>query len=245
VGYDPGVDHPMGMMVCAINKDQPLRLNVVKCWMYRGETIEKDVDNLAEWLRGRKVAGFVYDTNLKNRDRGGGPSVLQRFKELAASRGINPMAGYYQSKKNHAPGIAMVRHYLEPSDNHEVPPLIVISKPSDENGTGVFRQQMLKYRGKEATKFTGAGGVIKKDDELTDCCRYLCMQRPSHNPDWACGKSLDIYTKHVDFLDRTGTVIVPTVTMGTPEQHTHDFMKGVFLQRRRDRRSPAWRELAL
>jgi hypothetical protein len=236
----------MGMMVCAINKEQPLRLNVVKCWMYRGETIEKDVDNLAEWLRGRRITGFVYDTNLKNRDRGGGPSVLQRFKELARSRGIEPMFGYFQSKKNHAPGIALVRHYLAPGQDQTTEPLLVMSPATPENGTGIFRQQMLKYRGKEATKFTGAGGVVKKEDELADAIRYICMQRPSYNKDWRCGTALDIATKRVDFLDKTGTIVVQPVPMEKQEQHQHDFMKGVFVTRLRDRRQRgAWREATL
>jgi hypothetical protein len=246
VGYDPGVDHPMGMMVCAINKDQPLRLNVVKCWMYRGETIEKDVDNLAEWLRGRRITGFVYDTNLKNRDRGGGPSVLQRFKELARSRGIEPMFGYFQSKKNHAPGIALVRHYLAPGQEQTIEPLLVMSPATPDNGTGIFRQQMLKYRGKEATKFTGAGGVVKKDDELCDTIRYLIMQRPSYNKDWQCGRALDIATKRVDFLDKTGTIVVQPVPMDQQEHHQHDFMKGVFVTRSRDKRQRgSWQTVAI
>lgn len=244
VAYDPGVDHPMGMLVCAINKDAPIRLNVVKCWWYRGETIEKDVNSLAEWLRGRRLSGFVYDTNLKNRDRGGGPSVLTRFKELAASRGINPMGGWYQSKKNHAPGIAMVRHYLDPNpDDRTVPALLVMSKPTDDNGTGIFRNQMLKYRGREATKFTGQGGVIKKDDELVDNIRYLAMQRPSYNPDWACGRALDIAKISVDFLDSTGTMPTAPASSQPVRAAQFDFQKRVFLARPRDRvaRGP-WRE---
>jgi len=167
VSYDPGVEHPMGMLVAAINQEYPLRLNCVQAWTYKGETIEKDVDNLYNWLRGRKITGFVYDTNLKNRDRGGGPTVLTRMKEIMASRGIVPICGFHQSKKNHAPGIAIVRHYLDPEDQRqETPPLIVLDKMNDTNGMAMMRAQLLKYRGKESTKFTGPGGVVKKDDEL-------------------------------------------------------------------------------
>jgi hypothetical protein len=239
VGYDPGVDHPMGMAVAAINKDNPLRLNMVKFWMYKGETIEKDANNLQEWLAGRKIAGFVYDTNLKNRDRGGGPSVLTRFKELLANRGIVPMAGYYQSKKNHAPGIAMVRHYLDPSDNREVPTLIQLSLPTPENGVGILRQQMLKYRGRESTKFTGAGGVVKKDDEGCDVIRYLAMQRPSYNAQWACGAT------HISPLAprRNDDNMPPTRPMQTPGKPRFDFMNRVFCARARDRRAAhGWSE---
>lgn len=245
VGYDPGVAHPMGMLVVAINKDQPMRLNAVMNWMYRGETIEKDVDNLANWLKGRKIAGFVYDTSLNNRDRGGGPTVLARFKELAAARGINPMGGWYRSKKNHAPGIAMVRHYLDPNpEDRSVPPLLVLSKPTPENGVGILRHQILAYRGREATKFTGAGGVVKKADESVDCLRYIAMHRPAYNAQWACGRTLDTPTHRVALLDATGTVPVTPMNPKSATPNRFDYKAGVFLTRSRDRaRHGQWREI--
>lgn len=249
VGYDPGVDHPMGMIVGAINRDQPLRINITKCWNSHGETIEKDADNLRAYLSGRQLSGFVYDTNLKNRDRGGGPSVLDRLKDLLAARGIAPMAGYYQSKKNHAPGIALVRHYLDPNpDDRTVPPLLILSQGSDVNGVGMLRRQILAYRGREATRFTGPGGVVKKDDELVDALRYLIMARPSYNPSWACGKSLQISTQRVDNLN-TGCISPSTQRDAMdPSQPANrfDFQKRVFLARSRDRRGRGmWHEASL
>jgi hypothetical protein len=241
VSYDPGVEHPMGMLVAAVNKQEPMCLNFTQAWMYKGETIEKDVDNLVEYLRGRRLTGFVYDTNLKNKDRGGGPSVLTRMKELMASRGVVPLAGFFQSKKNHAPGIALVRHYLDPSDRRDCPPLIRLSKPTDSNGLGIFRAQMIAYRGKESTKFTGPGGVVKKSDETPDCCRYLCMQRPSWNPDWACGRALNIPTQRVAFLDATGTIPVPQRRDRTVQPPRFDFATGVYRSRdRRKARASGW-----
>lgn len=235
VGYDPGVDHPMGMIVVAINKTMQQRLNVVKAWNYRGETIEKDANVLAEYLGGRKIAGFVYDTNLKNRDRGGGPSVLQRFKELLGARGISPLGGYYQSKKNHAPGIAIMRHYLDPNpDDRGVPPLLMIDPPTPENGLGVFRSQILKYRGREGTKFTGPGGVIKRDDDLMDPTRYICILRPSYNPQWACGMSTNT-TSRVAILDANDNLIPTNAMSKKPEPPRFDFHNRVFLARSRDR----------
>jgi hypothetical protein len=71
-------------------------------------------------------------------------------------------------------------------------------------------------------------------------------QRPSYNKDWRCGTALDIATKRVDFLDKTGTIVVQPVPMEKQEQHQHDFMKGVFVTRLRDRRQRgAWREATL
>lgn len=248
VGYDPGVDHPMGMLVCAVNRHNPRRLHAVQAWNYRGETIERDADHLATWLRGRKLAGFVYDTNLKNRDRGGGPSVLTRFKELLHDRGISPLAGFWQSKKNHAPGIALVRHYLDPNpDDRTVPPLLVLSPPTPENGVGTLRRQLTAYRGREASKFTGPGGVVKKDDELVDAVRYLIMAQPAWNVDWACGRALDIATHRVANLDAIDTDNAVSLTMApsTTSGPRFDFTARVFRSRSRDRRRGAWSERSL
>jgi hypothetical protein len=241
VGYDPGVDHPMGMGVAAITKDFPLTLNIVQSWMYKGETIERDVDNLCEWLRGRNLAGFVYDTNLKNRDRGGGPSVLQRMKELMASRGIIPKLGFFQSKKNHAPGIAMMRHYLDPSDERTVPPLLRLDPITPDNGLAIVRQQILAYRGREETKFTGGGGIVKKNDECVDFLRYICMQRPFWQLDGACGDARHIATRRVAFLDATGTIPVPDNRKAIVEQPRFDWLNRVIRSRdRRARAGSAW-----
>lgn len=236
IGYDPGVDHPMGMLAVAINREHPIRLNAIKAWNYRGETIERDADNLAMWLGGRKLAGFVYDTNLKNRDRGGGPSVLTRFKELMAARGIVPIAGFYQSKKNHAPGIALVRHYLDPNaDDRTVPPLLMLAKPTPENGVGILRKQILAYRGREATKFTGPQGVVKKDDELVDALRYLCMNRPAYNADWACGGPDRVQRSVSDDTRATAQIVSPQPS--TTLHPRDEFRKHRIAQRQR-RRDP-------
>jgi len=241
VGYDPGVEHPMGMLVAAINKEYPMRLNVVKCWSYKGETLEKDVDRLAEWLRGRNIAGFVYDTNLKNKDRGGGPSLLVRTKELMASRGIVPKHGFCQSKKNHAPGIAMLRHYMDPAEERATPPLLMLDMATDENCVAQLRQQIMAYRGREETKFTGPGGVVKKNDDLVDPLRYLVMQRPYWVADFACGAARHIATQRVAFLDATGTIPVPQKRDRTVQPPRFDFATGVYRSRdRRAARSSGW-----
>lgn len=237
VAYDPGVDHPMGMLVAAIRPAQPQTLRVVQCWSYRGETIEHDADRLARWFRGRRMAGFVYDANLGQRDRGGGPTVLQRMKELLAKRGLDPIGGYWKSKKSHAPGIDMLRYYLAPqkADNLAAEPLLYLAQPTTENGTGHLRKQIVGYRGKEATRFTGAGGVVKKDDDLVDPLRYLVMIRPTYNPAWACGLVALLDTR-VDNLDTAPSLATePTVNPAL------DFRQRHVRARSRDRlRAPSW-----
>ena len=81
----------------------------------------------------------------------------------------------------------MVRHYLDPApDNRSATPFLVIN-PSEESGGKLLRWQMLKYAGHEEKQFTGPGAIIKKNDDLIDPLRYMCLQRPSWNPDFMCG----------------------------------------------------------
>jgi hypothetical protein len=192
-GYDPGVDHPMGLGVFCIEPSHPMQLLGVKFWNYRGLTIDEDVKNIANWLAGRKLSGFVYDTNLKNRNSAGGPSVLDQMKEKLENAGVSPVGGYWQARKQVNAGISMVRNYLDPSpDNRQTEPLLRFN-PSEESGGKIARWQFLKYSGHEEKQFTGPGSIIKKDDEITDLVRYVCMQRPSWNPQWACGTGINGY----------------------------------------------------
>ncbi len=181
VSYDPGVDHPMGMLVDVIRKGSNT-VHCVQAWCRRGGTIADDVADLAAWLDGRTVAGFVYDTNLRNRDRGGGPTVLDQFKELCRQKGVQ-VAGWWQSKKNHAPGINLMRQMMVTKN------LLIAPDPggSSGNGMAILVSQLRKYRGRESTKFTGPGGVVKKDDELVDCLRYRVMVGAVWRPEWTCG----------------------------------------------------------
>lgn len=241
--YDPGVLHPMGMLVAALNRENPMTLHIVKTWVLRGGTVEQDCDNLVNFLRGRRLAGFVYDSNFNNRDRGGGPTALQRFQELMSDRGVVPLVGYRRSKKMHTSGIAMVRHYMAPDrDNLAVPPLLRLSKPTPENGNEILRHQIVNYHGREETRFAGHGGVVKKNDESVDCLRYLCMARPLWRAEWACGKAVDIPITSVAFLDKTGTI--PVVRMSEPEvplQRFDPHARRAPLRWRDERRYSPWR----
>lgn len=185
LGYDPGMDHPTGLMIAAINRDAPLTLNVVWYLDHFRKTMDEDAAALAAYLRGRRLAGVVYDTVMNNTDKRGA-STLTLMQESFAAAGITPLCGYFAASKRHAQGIALVRHYLDPDPYHDtVPPLIRVNA-SEASGCQKVRYQLLAYRGREATRFTGKGGVVKKDDEAPDVLRYLVMKRPAWNKDWAC-----------------------------------------------------------
>lgn len=240
VGYDPGVIHPMGMVVAAINKEFPTRLNVVQCWLQTGGTLAEDAQRLADFLQGRRLAGFVYDVTLGNRDRGGGPTPLQRMHELLAERGVDPIQ-WWKSKKKHEAGIALLRQYMDPNtERSDAPTLLKLSKPTDANGTGMLRSQIIGYHGKEATRFAGPGGVVKKNDDLLDPLRYMCMIRPFWNKEYACGLPL-ISTTRVALLDKSDTIPTMQHAEPVPEAQRYNPREGhVFSRVRRRDRHAVW-----
>lgn len=218
LGYDPGMDHPTGMCLVAINPAAPLCLNVVRCWWHARQTLEFDARVLDEFLCGRKLTGVVYDYAAKAQLKFGG-SVIEELQAIMARKQIPPLFGFYQAKKAREPGINMVRHYLDPDPyDPAASALIRLDPPTEANGTGTLRQQFMAYRGKEATRFTGEGGIVKKDDDLMDCIRYLSMHRIAHNPDGACGSP----TKQQENPDKAPVLIEtakPVVGLSPYEQH--------------------------
>jgi hypothetical protein len=188
LGYDPGMDHPTGMVLAATNPDYPLRLNIVRTWVHARQTLEFDARVLDEFLCGRRLAGIVYDYAAKAQLKDGG-SVIDTLMGILARKQMSPLFGFFQAKKAREAGISMVRHYLDPDPYDPLAPtLLRLDEPTEQNGNGILRQQFLAYRGKESTRFTGEGGVVKKDDDAMDAMRYLCMHRIGYNADGACGE---------------------------------------------------------
>jgi hypothetical protein len=188
LSYDPGVEHPTGLALFAIAPapHNPIRLELVKLWNHARQTVDYDVECLDRFLCGRRLAGVIYDTAAKATNRAG-PSVIGYMQDKMLERGMLPFCGFHHAYKSHWPGIQAVRHYLSPDPLDDTAPTLIGISPSVESGGQLAREQMLKYRGKEATRFTGEGGVVKKDDEFPDCLRYICIHRPAYNSAWACG----------------------------------------------------------
>lgn len=184
LGYDPGMDHPTGLVFVIITKADPSTLNIVRYIRHNRRTMAEDAAAVAEFLQGRRLAGVVYDTVMKNTDKRGS-STLRLMKEEFAAAGITPLSGYFAAAKNHQQGITLVRRYLQPLRGG--PPLLRFYNDVD-SGVKAGLRELLNYRGKEATQFTGAGGVVKKNDEFPDCLRYLVMRRLVHLDRLSCGK---------------------------------------------------------
>lgn len=187
MGYDPGVDHATGMGIVALNEKIPIRLHLAKFWNLRKTTIVEDLRLLKEWLAGRQLAGVVYDTNAKNNDKIG-QSLLGHMMKIMQDEGMMPMCGYFQSQKRHEPGIALVRHYLNPNpDDPRVPALIAVS-PSVASGGQIVREQMMRLQARKKRRHAGDTLLIRGEDEAADVIRYLVGKRVAWNPAWACGR---------------------------------------------------------
>lgn len=191
ISYDPGVDHPTGILIGAIRKAAPHQLICAKFFNHRLMSHLYDVECIHSYLKGRKIGLFVYDYRAKERHKHAPPLIHEITRDMEA-KGYVPVQGYYECDKRHEVGIATVRAYLDPNVfDKTVPPMIVLS-PSEESGGQLMRSQLVSYRGKEETNFTGAGGVVKKDDEFPDCLRYLCRLVPSWSASLVCGPQTHI-----------------------------------------------------
>lgn len=214
ISYDPGVDHPTGILIGAINKARPHQLVCAKFFNHRLMSVDYDVECLHAYLKGRKIGLFTYDYRAKERHKHAAPLIHSLATKLEA-KGYIPIQGYYPSDKRHEVGIATVREYLDPNVfDRTVAPLIVIN-PSEESGGQLMRSQLMCYRGKEETNFTGAGGVVKKDDEFPDTLRYLCRLIPTWSASLVCGPATHISPNPL--VEPTRHVGAPAVLL-TPEQ---------------------------
>lgn len=188
--YDPGgagsSGHNTGILLCAINAQNPRKLRHFDFILQTRLTLDDEVDMLREKLKGRPLEGFVYDIAAHKTEKSG-LSVKNQLVAKMELAGIVIHRGMIPGRNRHIDGIKIVREYLDPAPwQRNVEPLIEFS-PSDASGGQVIRAQMRAYRSHEAGKYQGAGGVVKKDDEAPDCVRYLCTIRPAYNPEHPCG----------------------------------------------------------
>jgi hypothetical protein len=188
LGYDPGIIHPTGMILFAISPQSPLRHIAVKCWLHAGRSLEYDMECLDAYLLGRRLRAIVYDYKANERQKYAEPLVVS-MRKLLKERDLMPHNDYLVAgDKRHYIGIQTFRRYLDPDHfDKTVPPLLSVC-PSYESGGQMLRSQVISYRGKESTKFTGPGGVIKKDDDLLDPARYVFRCGMTYDERFVCGK---------------------------------------------------------
>lgn len=193
LGFDPGIEHPAALAIMALTPGQPYQKKIVKAWSETNATLDVLIELLDRFLCGRRLAGVVYDTQAKNRSLHA-LSLIDAFMAEVGKRGMTPHAGFYRAHKNHWQGIMSVRTHLDPDlYNKTVAPGLVVNA-SQASGGQLVRFQMRAYRGKEETKFTGPGALVRKNDDIIDAIRYLCMERTcaGYNPLWACGRGTKV-----------------------------------------------------
>ena len=176
--YDPGgagkESHDTGILFAAINKDEPRKIHVVKYIKLNRTTLAYDVKVMADFLRGRKLEGFVPDPAVSKTEKGSGKSVRQQLREELIKEKILVHRGLVHVHNWREPGIKRCQTYLEQD--------LIDVNSSYESGGQLFRQQWVSYRSYEAGIYQGIHGVVKTDDEATDCGRYLIQAKPLWMP---------------------------------------------------------------
>jgi hypothetical protein len=172
---DPGFAHPAGILLTALTRDDPHQIKVIEYHDVRGRAMADWLKIVAEWLDGRALDGLVLD-RASHKTEYTGKSVFNQIRDLVADQatGVKLRNPLMTGRNRHWDGISRVRAYLKPHDRAE--PLIKVNPTG--YGCGLFVSQMKAYRGRASTKFTGEGGVVKKDDEGPDTLRYEITTSP-------------------------------------------------------------------
>lgn len=174
VGYDPGTNFT-GILIAAINRDDPRMVRVVKCWQPRRMTIDHDVTLIRDYLQGRHLECFVYDPAARKIEKTGLSVIGQLSDKLRQAR-VRIHRGLNMGRNRHEDGIPVVRYYMKPGDR-DTPYLSV--NPSQESGCRLLVNQILQYRNEESPiNVLGTEHVHKQNDHLVDALRYLLCERP-------------------------------------------------------------------
>jgi hypothetical protein len=187
IGWDPGVEHPTGIVIGALSQDHPRQIKIVKCFLHSRESIDFDVECIHSFMLGRRIAGIVYDYKANERHKHA-QSLLHVFQERMEAKGYLPMAGWLKADKRHSVGISQVREYLDPNPFDKTATPLLVLNSSQESGCQMLRSELIGYRGKEASNFTGSGGVVKKNDDTADATRYLVRSTPYWSATYQCGQ---------------------------------------------------------
>jgi hypothetical protein len=187
---DPGT-HFTGMVLAAINKEHPRRLNVVRCWQNQRTTLEQDVRAVREELGGRCLEGLVYDQAARKVAKEAGMSVIGRLENIIRRAGyeIKIHRGMMKGRSEYAATVPQLRSFLRcPDDSPDFPTKVILNR-DPASGCGMLRQQILKQTYTENAYELKEENVSKGNDHLVDALRYGA----SREPGWVsrpCGPKL-------------------------------------------------------
>lgn len=180
IAFDPGVDHPCGIMFAYLNKYRPRKLQIFHFENNSNEGPREVIDHIRRVLCGRKIAHFAYDPfGASRREFGTGKSAISQIAELIPESWWAPGHPVFkQPKGRHMIGINAVRQYLDPPSSVSQYPLIEFDPPTETNGMATAIAQLTDYRGREDLNFAGPHGVVKINDEACDNIRHLVLTDP-------------------------------------------------------------------
>lgn len=182
LGWDPGWDHPSGLIALIVGPEHVSRLRLSWALAIRNKTIEYIADVFAEFLDGRVAEAFVFDPAAKRTEQGRGQSLAFQMEQCLAAKKIKTERGILFGRNRYEDTIPLMDRYICPQSSDT--PYLVIDQPTETNGTARAIEQLMKYR-RKATNVEGnhppmGATVFKQDDDLVDPIRYIISRQPQY-----------------------------------------------------------------
>lgn len=176
IGYDPGTNYT-GIVFAAFSKDKPLKARVFKCLQPRRQTLESDVQDICDVLRGRFAEALVYDQAARKVEKVG-DSVRMKLQRLLNERGVILKRGMLMGESLYERGIPRMRHYLAPKPGDLTAEPLIELNSSPDSGVQRLRQQLRSYRFTNNAHELKGDNIQRGDDHLLDAFRYMITRQP-------------------------------------------------------------------
>lgn len=179
IGYDPGT-HYTGIVLAAINKRFPRRLNIVKCWQPQRTLIEQDVRAVRDYLGGRSLEGFVYDQAARKIEKVG-TSVVGELDRIMRQAGtdIKIHRGMMKGRSEYQSTIPLMRRYLIcPTDSPDHPTNIILNRDPG-TGCGILKHQIQQQTFTDNDYELKESNIKSGNDHILDGTRYLISREPA------------------------------------------------------------------
>jgi hypothetical protein len=180
--WDPGWDHPYGLLFGVINQFHPNQIRIVQCYRERHKTLDHVANQIATYLNGRFLEGMVFDPAALKTEHSRGESLSIQMETMLGKMQVKSIRGVMYGRNRYEDTIPLMQRYLDPDplDRNKIP-LIVIDQPNESNGTAYLIDQLVKYRRKLVQKGASLRGhnIHREDDDLADPLRYLVSRQPA------------------------------------------------------------------
>ena len=180
--WDPGWDHPFGLVFFTQSQFHPSRLRVIQCYRDRKKTLDHIANLIAMFMNGRWLEGLVFDPAALKTEHGRGESLSYQMEQLLQQMQVKTMRGILMGRNRYEDTLPLMQRYLDPDPKDKArDPLLVIDPPTEANGTGILIEQLAKYRRKVVQKGASLRGhnIHREDDDLVDPVRYMISRQPA------------------------------------------------------------------